>query len=166
MSIDLRADVGNSDPLIPGAYERNTLTYRQPGSMGASGSVELPMSPRSMDAATIADREREGGGAPSQRRRTAQAQARTGAALGDATRSGSWLTRGSLRLHASRESLSAVQTVSPTEDAYEERWRQWQLRNAVTSRKDARRARIVFAAIFTALGVWFGLQLLAPSLWP
>jgi hypothetical protein len=70
MSIELRADVGNPGPLIPGAYERNTLTYRQPGSMGASGS--LPMGSRSMDAATIADREREGGGAPSQRRRDVQ----------------------------------------------------------------------------------------------
>ena len=75
MSIDLRADAGNPGPLIPGAYERNTLTYRQPGSMGASGS--LPMGSRSMDAATIADREREGGGAPSQRRRVVQGVAGT-----------------------------------------------------------------------------------------
>ena len=88
MSIDLRADAGNPGPLIPGAYERNTLTYRQPGSMGASGS--LPMGSGSMGAATIADREREGGGAPSQRRR--DVQARTGPPPGDEVCSGSWLT--------------------------------------------------------------------------
>jgi hypothetical protein len=64
---------------------------------------------------------------------------------------------------ASRASLSAVQTVSPAEDSAE-RWRQWQLRNSLTSRKDAGRTRIVFTAIFAALGVWFGLQLFAPSL--
>jgi hypothetical protein len=67
---------------------------------------------------------------------------------------------------ASRPSMNAVQTVSPDEDASAERWRQWQLRNAVTSRKDDKRARIAFTALFAGLGVWLGLQLLAPSLWP
>jgi hypothetical protein len=62
--------------------------------------------------------------------------------------------------------MNAVQTVSPDEDASAERWRQWQLRNAVTSRKDDKRARIAFTALFAGLGVWLGLQLLAPSLWP
>ena len=66
-------------PLIPGAYERNTLTYRQPGSMGGDPSVAVPIGSSSMDAATIAEREREGGGAPSQRRR--KVPARTGPAL-------------------------------------------------------------------------------------
>jgi len=33
---------------------------------------------------------------------------------------------------ASRRSMSAVQTVSPEEDASTERWRQWQVRNALT----------------------------------
>lgn len=58
--------------LIPGAYERNTLIYRQPGSMGgsASGSAYVPNSSSSMDAATIADREMEGGGGVSQRCRS------------------------------------------------------------------------------------------------
>jgi hypothetical protein len=59
---------GRDGPLIPGAYERNTLTHRQGGSMGGSPSTVMPAGPSSMDAATIADREREGGGAPSQRR--------------------------------------------------------------------------------------------------
>ena len=49
--------------LIPGAYDRTNLTHRQPGSMGggAFGSG-MPSSPSSMDAATIADRARVGGG--------------------------------------------------------------------------------------------------------
>ena len=66
MSVD-QTDRGHPGPLIPGGYERNTLTYRQPGSMGADGAVILPTGPSSMDAATIAEHEREGGGAPSQR---------------------------------------------------------------------------------------------------
>jgi hypothetical protein len=96
MSIDLRADAGHAGPLIPGAYERNTLTYREPESMGASGSVAVPMGSSSMDAATIADREREGGGAPSQRRRKVPVQARTGPALRGAAGNNSWLTGGYL----------------------------------------------------------------------
>ena len=67
---------------------------------------------------------------------------------------------------ASRPSMSAVPTVSPEEDAAAERWRQWQLRHAVASRKDAKRARIAFTVLFAGLGAWLGLQLLAPSLWP
>jgi hypothetical protein len=58
--------------LIPGAYEQNTPTYRQPGSMGglASGSGFVPNAPSSMDATPIAGREMEGGGGVSQRRRS------------------------------------------------------------------------------------------------
>ena len=67
---------------------------------------------------------------------------------------------------ASRPSMSVVQTVSPEEDASAERWHQWQVRSAVTSRKDAKRARIAFAVLFAGLGAWLGLQLLVPSLWP
>jgi hypothetical protein len=63
---------------------------------------------------------------------------------------------------ASRPSMSAVQTVSPGEDAFAERWRQWQLANAATSRQDAKRVRIAFTLIFAALGAWL-LQLLLPS---
>ena len=50
--------------LIPGAYDRTNLTHRQPCSMGggAFGSGTPSGGPSSMDAATIADREREGGG--------------------------------------------------------------------------------------------------------
>ena len=54
--------------MIPGAYERNALTYRQPGAIGSDPSDAMPDGFGSMDAATIAEREREGGGAPSQRR--------------------------------------------------------------------------------------------------
>lgn len=57
--------------LIPGAYERNTLTHRQLGSMGGPtfGSTNVLIGSSTMGAATIADREMEGGGASSQRRR-------------------------------------------------------------------------------------------------
>jgi hypothetical protein len=67
---------------------------------------------------------------------------------------------------ASRSSLTAVQTVSPEEDASAERWRQWQVRNALSSRKSAKQARIAFTVFFAGLGVWLGLQLMAPSFWP
>jgi len=58
-------------PIIPGARERNTLTYRQPGSMGgpASGASGITEGSSSMDAQTIAERQREGGGGPQERRR-------------------------------------------------------------------------------------------------
>jgi len=78
--------------LIPGAYDRNTLTYRQPGSMGADTSVTVPSGYSSMDAATIADRRREGGGPPSQRRGRVQVQVRTGPALTATGDDSSWLT--------------------------------------------------------------------------
>lgn len=57
--------------LIPGAYDRTTLTYRQPGSMGgaAFGSAGIPIGSSSMDAATIRERELEGGGARRERSR-------------------------------------------------------------------------------------------------
>lgn len=66
-----------SNGLIPGAYERNRLTHRQNGSMGpASASADSPHGSSSMDAATIAERQKEGGGGPSQRRRTREAHPR------------------------------------------------------------------------------------------
>jgi hypothetical protein len=69
MSTNLRSDAAQR--LIPGAYDRTTLTHRQRGSMGgvAVGSPDLPVGPSSMSAATIADRELEGGGGVSERRR-------------------------------------------------------------------------------------------------
>jgi hypothetical protein len=65
---------------------------------------------------------------------------------------------------ASRPSMSVVQAVSPENVTSAERWRQWQLRNAVTSRTDAKRARIAFTLIFAVLGAWVGRLLFAPSL--
>jgi hypothetical protein len=55
--------------LIPGAYERNTLTHRQAGAMSgpAYGSSDQPAGPSLLDAATTAAREMEGGGGVSQR---------------------------------------------------------------------------------------------------
>jgi hypothetical protein len=97
MSIDFRAE-GNTGPLIPGAYERNTLTYREPGSMRADPLIAVPVGSSSMDAATVADREREGGGAPNQRRRKVQmrAEARAGPALRGCEPKGFWLAGGFL----------------------------------------------------------------------
>lgn len=50
--------------LIPGAYEQHTLTRRQPGTMGGSpfGSIDMPVGASTMSAATIAERQKEGGG--------------------------------------------------------------------------------------------------------
>src|SRR4051794_20693714 len=54
---------------IPGAREPNTLTQRQPGSAGFPlHAVALPTGGGAMDADTLAARQREGGGAPDQRR--------------------------------------------------------------------------------------------------
>lgn len=60
---DDRPDDGLAAGLIPGAYERNTLTHRQPGSMGGSafGTDGIPPGPSTMSAATTAQRQREGG---------------------------------------------------------------------------------------------------------
>ena len=56
--------------MIPGARERNTLTYRQPGSMsGAAAGSDVGGTPNAlMDDATIEERRREGGGAPNTRK--------------------------------------------------------------------------------------------------
>jgi hypothetical protein len=53
-----------SRKLIPGAYERHTLTPRQRGTMGGSpfGSIDMPVGASTMSAATIAERRKEGGG--------------------------------------------------------------------------------------------------------
>ena len=55
--------------MIPGERERNTLTYRQPGSMGGPefGSEVIGPANPLMDAATIAEHQREGGGAANTR---------------------------------------------------------------------------------------------------
>jgi hypothetical protein len=83
MSTDGCKTATHMQALIPGAYERNTLTHRQPGSMGgpAFGSLSAPIGPSSLDAATIADREMEGGGGVSQRRRRVDLHPKAGRAL-------------------------------------------------------------------------------------
>jgi hypothetical protein len=62
--------MASSGLMIPGERERNTLTRRQPGSMGgpASGSDVGGAPSVLMDAVTIAEHQREGGGAPSSRK--------------------------------------------------------------------------------------------------
>ena len=63
------SDADRARALIPGAYEQNTLTYRQPGSMSgpAYGRADVPLGDNLLDAATTADRQMEGGGGVSQR---------------------------------------------------------------------------------------------------
>jgi hypothetical protein len=55
--------------IIPGAYERTKLTHRQAGSMGggAFGAGGVASVDSMLDAATILEREKEGGGGASQR---------------------------------------------------------------------------------------------------
>ena len=50
-------------------------------------------------------------------------------------------------------------TIAPSVDADAERWLQWQLANAASSRTAATRARIVFTVILTALTAWVGVLL-------
>ena len=79
MRKDIPGDPVTARELIPGAYERRRMvTPRQSGSMGgpAFGSASVAIGPSSISAATIADREREGGGAVSQRRHPRDAQRR------------------------------------------------------------------------------------------
>jgi len=56
--------------MIPGERERNTLTHRLPGSMGgpAFGSDVGGTPNKLMDDVTIAEHQREGGGAPRTRK--------------------------------------------------------------------------------------------------
>lgn len=58
-------------------------------------------------------------------------------------------------------------TITRSEDANAERWRQWQLGYEASSRRGARRARTrtVITLILTALGAWVCLQLLSLRLW-
>jgi len=60
----------SSGLMIPGEWERKTPTRRQPGSMGgpASGSDVGGVPSVLMDAVTISEHQREGGGAPSTRK--------------------------------------------------------------------------------------------------
>lgn len=96
MSIDIRAVATPQQPLIPGAYERNALTHRQAGSMSgpAFGSAHVAIGPSSLDAALIADREKEGGGGVSQRPRKVNMQLRAGQGLAGADGNNSRTTRG------------------------------------------------------------------------
>jgi hypothetical protein len=82
----MTANVGESAArrIIPGAYDRTTLTHRQPGSMGggAFGSGQMANGPSLIDAAMVAERELEGGGGGvSERRRKAKQEPQRGPAL-------------------------------------------------------------------------------------
>ena len=95
MSIDLRAVPMDGQPLIPGAYERSTLTHRQTGSMSgpAFGSPNTPIGASSLDAALIADRQKEGGGGVSQRPRKVDPHPRADQELATTVRKDSRATR-------------------------------------------------------------------------
>ena len=56
--------------MIPGERERNTLTHRQSGSMGGApaGSEIEGAAGALMDSTTVAEHQREGGGAPGTRK--------------------------------------------------------------------------------------------------
>ena len=51
-------------------------------------------------------------------------------------------------------------TIAPAEDVYAERWRLWQLANAVSSRKTVLHARIAFTLILTVIAAALAQQLL------
>lgn len=53
----------------------------------------------------------------------------------------------------------ANQSTAPREDEYAERWRQWQVGNARSSRRGEIQARIVFAVVVTLAAAWLGLRL-------
>ena len=96
MGIDVRGVATDVQPLIPGAYERNTLTHRQPGSMSgpAFGSAPAAVGPSSLDAALIADREKEGGGGVSQRPRNVNLHPQAGRDPAGAGRNDARMTEG------------------------------------------------------------------------
>ena len=69
MSADTAGTAGTPQALIPGAYEQRPVRPRQSGTMSgpAFGSPDSAAA-APLDAALIAERRREGGGAPGQRR--------------------------------------------------------------------------------------------------
>ena len=56
-------------------------------------------------------------------------------------------------------------TITRSEAANVESWRQWQAGYEASSRKGARRAGIVFTLILTVLGAWLCLHFLSLQLW-
>ena len=57
----------------------------------------------------------------------------------------------------------SITTTASSEYEYLERWRQWQLGYATSSRKGPLHARILFAVAVTAAMVWLGLRALSWS---
>ena len=56
----------------------------------------------------------------------------------------------------------SITMIAPIENVvHAERWRQWQFAYAESSRQSARRARIVFTVVLTALAIALGVQLLS-----
>lgn len=69
MNTNGRRDAAAAQALIPGAYERRPALPRPSGSMSgpAYGSLNPRSGPPTMDAATIAEHRKEGGGGVSER---------------------------------------------------------------------------------------------------
>jgi hypothetical protein len=61
---DQSRDAAMAQALIPGAYERRPVSARQPGGVSgpAFGSLDPRTGASTMDAATTAERRKEGGG--------------------------------------------------------------------------------------------------------
>ena len=59
-------DESSGRTIIPGAYEPGTVIHNRDGAMSgpAYGSDDQPSGPLPIDADTIREREKEGGGAP------------------------------------------------------------------------------------------------------
>jgi hypothetical protein len=66
-----------------------------------------------------------------------------------------------LATEQARTATNTFRAVSPDEVAAEERWREWQSRNAIASRRSAWQVRLLFTAVFAVTGLWLGLLLLA-----
>jgi hypothetical protein len=57
--------------------------------------------------------------------------------------------------------MSVPLTAAATEEVHAKRWREWQVKNQHDQRRVAHRSRLVFAAIFVALALWLGSQLVS-----
>lgn len=60
----------------------------------------------------------------------------------------------------------SITTAAQPDDEYAERWRQWQVGNAKSSRRAAIQARVAFAVVLTAAIAWLVLQLLSSPVAP
>jgi hypothetical protein len=55
----------------------------------------------------------------------------------------------------------SVPVTATAEEAHAKRWREWQLKNEHAYRQGLHRSRLVFTAIFLAVGLWLTVQLVS-----